>query len=293
MSRRNAYNFICRMPKNPVFQYRSCTARISVLQLFTDIRSDSRFREQILSSLRIQKMPDHLAGQEKTRGRGGKSSASHRSHALRQTHRRLRRIDCAYIGNSPALQFLSHHFRQRTDRSLRDICHSKLRRIQLISRPHSADYRNSGCFCALNQKQLGRYRIDGIHHIIIHGKIDLLRTFLIEKQFEFTHVESRIDIEKSSFHDIYLGHTHRAAGATICRLILETLTLSPSMRSIAPIPLRTEPPPRVRPHRRSRRQPPAFSSGAKHLPCRKFAGFCQNDVLYCPSTSAFHSIPLP
>ena len=80
--------------------------------------------------------------------------------------------------------------------------------VQLIAGAHGADNGGARILCRLHQHQLAGDGVDGVHHIVILGKVKLLCSFRQVKGLNGAGNTIRIDGAGSAGGGFCLIHTH-------------------------------------------------------------------------------------
>ena len=121
-------------------------------------------------------------------GRGGHKCGGARERAprgdffriLRRIHRRKGGLCGIYDLEMIHMAFahlMPHDARQGTYLGVIDIRDAEGGGINLVSGTHAADDRHAGFLCCHDQVNLGGNGIDAVNHIVILGKVELIRGF--------------------------------------------------------------------------------------------------------------------
>ena len=97
-------------------------------------------------------------------------------------------------------QLPAHHPGQRAGGGLADITRHQQVGTQLIASAHTADNRYPQRLGRLDEVQLGRYGIYGIHNAVKAGKVDLIGVFRHIKNGVFRHFNIGVDIPQPGGH---------------------------------------------------------------------------------------------
>lgn len=121
-------------------------------------------------------------------------------------------VDDFHVLDATLFAFLSHDASKRAYACLGDIGYLKAGRVQFVSGAHTGNDLCPGFLCLLDQLQFAGYRIDGIHNIIVLGKIELVFGLWKVEAFVDIHNCFWVDIVDASLHDIDLVLPHGGVG---------------------------------------------------------------------------------
>ncbi len=89
------------------------------------------------------------------------------------SHDRLLGVDHLQVLDFALAALDAHHLGQRADRGLVDVGHLKAGRVHLVTCAHGADDGSAHLLALHHQRQLAGNGVDGIHHIVVLGKVEV------------------------------------------------------------------------------------------------------------------------
>ena len=127
-------------------------------------------------------------------------------------HGRLLGVDHLQVLDFALAALGAHHLGQRADRGLVDIGHFKAGRVHLVACAHGADD-GGACLLALHHKgQLAGDGVNGIHHIVVLGKVELVLCFRAKEAPVGGHPDVRVNVVDALCSHIYFILPYRTAG---------------------------------------------------------------------------------
>jgi len=133
-------------------------------------------------------------------------------HVLQGTDGLFFGVDHLQVVNAVLAADLSHDPGQGAHAGLVDIRNLKGRGLHLIARAHGADHRNARRTGPKNDLLFAGNGVDGIHHIVILGKIELVGGVRHEKGLVSRHLAVGIDVQNAVPGHIHLVFCNGAAG---------------------------------------------------------------------------------
>ena len=114
--------------------------------------------------------------------------------------------------NATLFALLPHHLGQWTNGRLIDICHLEFRRVNLVAGAHGRDHRYACRLGLFDNGQLAGDGIDGIHHIVVLGKIEPVLGLRKIEALVGAHVTVRVDVMDTVRCHLHLVATDACLG---------------------------------------------------------------------------------
>ena len=128
------------------------------------------------------------------------------------SHDRLLGVDHLQVLDLALAALGTHHLGQRADRGLVDISHLKAGGVHLVTCAHGADDGGARLLAFHHQRQLAGNGVDGVHHIVVLGKIEIVLRLRAKEAPVGGHLDVGVDIVDALFRYIHLILPYRAAG---------------------------------------------------------------------------------
>ena len=128
------------------------------------------------------------------------------------SHDRLLGVDHLQVLDLALAALDTHHLGKRADRGLIDISHLKAGRVHLVACAHGADDGGARLLAFHHQRQLAGNGVDGVHHIVVLGKIEIVLRLRAKEAPVGGHLDVGVDIVDALFRYIHLILPYRAAG---------------------------------------------------------------------------------
>ena len=114
--------------------------------------------------------------------------------------------------NLSLFAFLAHNAGKGANRSLRNVGHLKLRRVQLVPRAHAANDFCSRFLGLQNQIDFCRHRVHRVNDVIIFCKVKLAARFWKVKAFVNVDLRVGVDVKDSLLHHVDFVFSDAGAG---------------------------------------------------------------------------------
>ena len=106
----------------------------------------------------------------------------------------------------------AHDLGQRADGGLVDVRHLKAGGVHLVARAHGADDGGARLLGLDHKGDLAGDGVDGVHHIVVLGKVELILRFGGEEDLVSRDLDVGVDVMDALFRHIHLVLAHRLAG---------------------------------------------------------------------------------
>ena len=127
-------------------------------------------------------------------------------------HDGLLGIDDLQVLDLPLAALGAHDLGQRADGGLVDVRHLKAGGVHLVARAHGADDGGARLLGLDHKGDLAGDGVDGVHHIVVLGKVELILRFGGEEGLVGRDLDVGVDVMDALFRHIHLVLAHRLAG---------------------------------------------------------------------------------
>ena len=127
-------------------------------------------------------------------------------------HGRLPGVDHLQVFDLPLAALGAHDLGKGAHRGLVDVGDLKPGGIHLVACTHGADDGGARLLTLHHQRQFAGDRVDGVHHIVVLGKIELILGLRSKKALMGGDLNIGVDVVDALLRHLYLVLSHGAAG---------------------------------------------------------------------------------